>query len=352
MSKKKKYPIVIKKDAEEHPFPEWIVEEDAARIKKKAARYGLNEDELLCMSKEELIKVLREKKKEQQRRYMHKWNAVNREKVAAKNRAWRAAHSEEAKANNRAWCAAHSEKKKTTYQAWYAAHREEVKTKGHAYRIANTEKVRANKRAYYIANREKILDKMHQYVIKNPEKIAAARRTHRKANLEKIRTKEHTWQKANPEKVRAMKHAWYVNNIKKIETARKANLPERAARKRQRRKEDIQYKLSECLRCRLRDALKGNRKTGSAVRDLGITIPELKIYLEAQFTESMSWENHGNTKTSWSIDHIRPLGEFDLTDPEQLKEACNWKNLRPLWHIENISRPKPTRSKTPNQKKE
>jgi hypothetical protein len=37
----------------------------------------------------------------------------------------------------------------------------------------------------------------------------------------------------------------------------------------------------------------------------------------------------------WHIDHIKPIARFDLTDPTQVAECFNYKNLRPLWQPEN-----------------
>ena len=71
---------------------------------------------------------------------------------------------------------------------------------------------------------------------------------------------------------------------------------------------------------------------GSAVRDLGCTIDELKRHLEAKFQPGMSWENYGK----WHIDHKVAISKFDLTDLEQLKIACNYMNLQPLWAADNI----------------
>ncbi len=101
-------------------------------------------------------------------------------------------------------------------------------------------------------------------------------------------------------------------------------------------KNNIHYKLKKYLRNRLRDAVKNNYKSGSAVRDLGCSVGDLKLWLEKQFQNGMTWDNYGK----WHIDHIIPLSHFDLTDKKQSKKACHWFNLRPLWANENLSRGK------------
>jgi hypothetical protein len=95
---------------------------------------------------------------------------------------------------------------------------------------------------------------------------------------------------------------------------------------------DVQFRLSRVLRSRLKHALNGNFKSGSAIGDLGCSIEYLKFWLECQFKPGMAWENYGE----WQIDHIRPLSRFDLIDRKQLLIACNWCNLQPLWKADNI----------------
>lgn len=99
---------------------------------------------------------------------------------------------------------------------------------------------------------------------------------------------------------------------------------------------DINFKLKKRLRIRLLKAIKGNYKNGSAVRDLGCTIPELKSYLESKFIKGMNWSNHG--LHGWHIDHIKPLSSFDLNNRKQFLEACNYKNLQPLWAKDNLKK--------------
>jgi hypothetical protein len=91
-------------------------------------------------------------------------------------------------------------------------------------------------------------------------------------------------------------------------------------------------KLLLYLRNRLNSAIKRGSKQGSAVRDLGCSIDELKAHLEKQFKTGMTWDNWGE----WHIDHIIPLASFNLTDREQLLKAVNFSNLQPLWAKENI----------------
>ncbi len=81
-------------------------------------------------------------------------------------------------------------------------------------------------------------------------------------------------------------------------------------------------------------AIKHEHKAGSAIRDLGCTISQLRAWLELFFTEGMTWDNYGQ----WHIDHKRPLASFNLTDREQLLDACHFTNLQPLWAADNLSK--------------
>ena len=174
------------------------------------------------------------------------------------------------------------------------------------YNEANKDKASAYDKAYYKANREKILARKKTYREANKEKIAA----YNEANKQKILARDKAYREANKEKINA--------------------------RTRQRRKHDVQFRLRLNLRERLRDAIKNAQKSGSAVRDLGCTIPELKQHLESQFTEGMTWDNWA--QDGWHIDHIKPLASFDLTDRKQFLEACHYTNLQPLWAEENLSK--------------
>jgi hypothetical protein len=91
------------------------------------------------------------------------------------------------------------------------------------------------------------------------------------------------------------------------------------------------YKLRHSLRIRLKKAILNNHKSGSAIKDLGCSIETFKKHIESIFQPGMSWDNWGQGLNKWNLDHIEPLFKFNLTDSEQLKKACYYLNLQPLW---------------------
>lgn len=101
-----------------------------------------------------------------------------------------------------------------------------------------------------------------------------------------------------------------------------------------RRKNDVNSKVKDYLRIRIRAALKGEIKYGKLYDLLGCTLEELKKHLESKFTEGMNWNNYGE----WHIDHIIPCKIFDLSKEEAQKICFHYTNLQPLWGIDNIKK--------------
>lgn len=136
---------------------------------------------------------------------------------------------------------------------------------------------------------------------------------------------------ADKERILAINAAYAIEHREEISTRK-------AAREVERRKTDPQFKLAKNLRARLHAAIKNSQKRGSAVRDLGCTIEELKVYLESKFLPGMTWENWGKGPDKWNIDHIRPLASFDLEDRTQFLVANHYTNLQPLWAVDNLKK--------------
>jgi hypothetical protein len=101
---------------------------------------------------------------------------------------------------------------------------------------------------------------------------------------------------------------------------------------RNKRYNDPLFKIRHNIRSRLRKVLRDKDLTFSQY--LGCTIEDLKKHLESKFQEGMTWENYG----SWHIDHIKPLAAFNLQDSEDLRFACHYSNLQPLWAKDNLKK--------------
>jgi len=103
-----------------------------------------------------------------------------------------------------------------------------------------------------------------------------------------------------------------------------------------RRKIDIDFRLSTYLRNRIWDAIKENRKSKSTAELVGCSVKYLKQHLEKQFIKGMTWDNYG--LYGWHIDHIRPCASFDLSKPSEQCKCFHYTNLQPLWAEENLSK--------------
>ena len=142
---------------------------------------------------------------------------------------------------------------------------------------------------------------------------------------------------------------WKANRIKRIEQQREWRRRKKDGIKRKPRKtyeevktrerkykhkkyqSDPSYNLVIRLRSRVYVALKGKCKSAATQELLGICADECRKYIEAQFTEAMTWQNI-------HVDHIVPCASFDFTDPEQQRQCFHYTNLQPLLAKENLSK--------------
>lgn len=175
----------------------------------------------------------------------------------------------------------------------------------------------------YVSCKECHLKRTKRWAINNPDRVEA----HRVTYLPKHRINSKKYRENNKEEA----YIWRQNNKDSIRQ-----------KKNNRRKNDINCRLADYLRSRIRKVIIGIVKSGSAVKDLGCSIEQLKGYIEKRFYlnsetgEKMSWENYGFY--GWHIDHVIPLSAFDLSNPEQFKKAVHYTNLQPLWMKENLSK--------------
>lgn len=180
------------------------------------------------------------------------------------------------------------------------------------YNELNKKNRKTYQQEYYLKNKDSILIKTKKYYIENKPYYNEYSKQ---------------WYKQNTDRHKTLSKTYFDNNKDKI-----------AENIRNRRRTDINFRIQCNLSRRMHHALKGHTKSKSTIELLGCSIEEFKTHIEQQFKEGMSWDNYGNKKTDWSLDHILPCSKFNLTNEQEQRDCCNYKNLQPMWHIENIKK--------------
>lgn len=190
---------------------------------------------------------------------------------------------------------------------------------------------------YKIANNKNFhQSKNHKYGLHPYCKICQKSKDQKryKKNCDEIRERVRQRRQDYPEKLKVEGQKYYrKNKTKLLEKSKKyRQRPQRQKRMSEihqhRMKNDILYKLRRVLRSRINKAFA--RKTEKSRDILGCSIEQVRKYLENQFTEKMSWDNHG---TYWEIDHIVPLAS--ATNHKALRKLCHYSNLQPLESSKN-----------------
>jgi hypothetical protein len=129
-----------------------------------------------------------------------------------------------------------------------------------------------------------------------------------------------------------LSHKEYIKNYN-LKNQKKIRLQ----KKKYRNKYKCRLFIENRLRVRVYHALKNNiKKATNTVKLLGCSLDVFRKYLESKFKPGMNWKNYGK----WQIDHIKPCNKFDLSKASEQFKCFNYKNLRPLWAKENLSRNK------------
>ena len=179
-----------------------------------------------------------------------------------------------------------------------------------------------------------------QYYNKNKEKILKLNKIRRDNDIDRKRQAERIWRNENKEKIKQYKTKGKERDRKSAKIYREKNralISKKALTYHLKKiKTNINYKLKCALRSRISKFFKRVKKSKKTSELIGCDYETVRLHLEKQFKEGMTWENHG--LYGWHIDHIIPCASFDLTDPEQQKKCFHYTNLQPLWAKENISK--------------
>ena len=119
-----------------------------------------------------------------------------------------------------------------------------------------------------------------------------------------------------------------------------------SSEKRRKISEDPVLRMVSSLRTRTAAAFRkiDSIKDTSTMEIVGCSRIELKQWIENQFHPNpdngiqMTWDNFGKISTdnnTWNVDHNIPLA-YAGTDWKKIMELTHYRNLQPLWAIENV----------------
>lgn len=129
------------------------------------------------------------------------------------------------------------------------------------------------------------------------------------------------------EKSRTYCKLWRDKNKDKAEYKNKKTASDKAYRK---KNPEIIF-IRRCF-ARLLTPFNGDR--GRYEEAIGYTASDLREHIEANFSEGMTWDNHGD----WHIDHIKPISLFIKEGVIDVKIIHALSNLQPLWKFDNLSK--------------
>ena len=204
---------------------------------------------------------------------------------------------------------------------------------------------------YWLKNKERIKERKKEYNLKNKERLREVRKEYYLKNIEyhkeyylknkikmNVYSKEYNLKNKEQLQDKYFKNAEYIKEQHKEYRRRPETKELKRNYSKNKYKTDINFRLSHLCRSRILKALKGNFKSASTMELIGCTVDELRSHLESLFEPWMTWENQG--LGGWDIEHIKACFHFNMADPEQQRECCNWSNLQPMEHIQNIKKGK------------
>lgn len=138
----------------------------------------------------------------------------------------------------------------------------------------------------------------------------------------KHRPKQLIWNKNNQDRIKEIRLKWEENNKDKIKQYKTTY--------NKRIRQNPLIRLNQNIGHIIWSWLKGNKGYKHWQEFVDFSIEELKVHLENQFRDGMTWENYGSF---WELDHIKPISKCS-----SFEEAWKLLNLQPLTTFENQSK--------------
>jgi hypothetical protein len=193
--------------------------------------------------------------------------------------------------------------------------------------LKNREKRLAIQKAYYAANKEARTAYNKEYAEKNKAVISERRKSYREKNAETRKESLRQWYLANAEYAKQKAKKYRITNKDKMREWLKEYHKNKM-------KSDPVYRAKIRVRSLINTKLYANgyTKKSRTHEILGCSFAEFTAYIESQFTEGMSWSNHGE----WHLDHKTPVA-LAQTEEEVIR-LNHHTNFQPLWAIDNLKK--------------
>lgn len=149
----------------------------------------------------------------------------------------------------------------------------------------------------------------------------------------KARSKAHIseynkkYKSQHKDEISVYNHQYHKDNQKTIIERHKKT-------RRIRRENDMNFKITTDLRSCLYKFIKsqGTRMVNLIVDLLDCKWESFQLWLVYQFDDKMNFDNYGKY---WTIDHVIPCCNFDMTQEEDKYACFHWSNLRPVIKLDN-----------------
>lgn len=194
------------------------------------------------------------------------------------------------------------------------------------YREKNREKMRKYQSDRYDKTRPYQKERYNKWREENKERVNRKKRENYAKNKEHFKEYKRRYRKENQERENDLKRKNYAEN--------KEHYNEYKRQYRKLQKDNPLFQLAKRIRNRTYSTFRKMKvpKKSKTQEMLGCNWEELKIHIENQFTEGMSWDRLGEIH----IDHIIPLAS--ATTEEELIKLAHYTNLQPLWAEDNMAK--------------
>ena len=187
-------------------------------------------------------------------------------------------------------------------------------------------------RIYYLKNKERASIRSKIYRENNSRSIAEHKKKYSRDNKDAIAKRGALWYQRNRVSIIIKSRQYFLKNKQRIRIRLKTYWNNRY-------KNDLKFHLRSCVSSSIRNKLRRRllgKKGKPTFSFLPYTLDQLISHLEKQFTEGMTWQNHGK----WHIDHIKPDSSFDYKSVEDFEFQKCWalENLQPLWAYDNLQK--------------